>query len=73
MKREQIKALIELSTSYKEADGVIETYTGYKEYPQKIAYLQGMFNCEIIGRNMESAEADYKALLTTIIDKKWKR
>lgn len=41
MKREQIKALIELSTSYKEADGVIETYTGYKEYPQKNCLSSG--------------------------------
>ena len=73
MRREQIKALIELSTSFEEADNVIETYTGNKSYPQKIAYLQGMFDCEIIGHHIENEEADYKALLTSIIEKKWNK
>ena len=73
VKREQIKALIELSTSFEEADAVIETYTGNKTYAQKIAYLQGMFDCEIIGRHIDSEEADYKALLTSIIERKWNK
>lgn len=71
MKREQIKALIELASSYEEADDIIVNYTGYKDYEFKTAYLQGMFNCEIIGSSIDSPEADYKALLTTIINKKW--
>jgi len=73
MKREQIKALIELSTSFTDADKIIETYTTNNTYSQKIAYLQGMFDCEIIGRSVDSEEADYKALLTSIIEKKWNR
>lgn len=72
MKREQIKALIELSSSYEEANQIIEKYTPHKEYGNKIAYLQGMFDCEIVGRNIESEEADYVALLTSIVEKKWK-
>lgn len=72
MKREQIKALIELSSSYEEANRIIEKYTLHREYKQKIAYLQGMFNCEIVGRHIEDEEADYMALLTSIVDKKWK-
>ena len=71
MKRQKIQALIELATSFEAADNVIETYTENKTYSQKIAYLQGMFDCEIVGRNIESEEADYKALLTSIIEAKW--
>ena len=72
MKREQIKALIELANSVEEADEIIETYTPYKQYSSKIAYLQGMFDCEIVGRHIENEEADYKALLTSIIEMKWR-
>jgi len=72
MKRKKIKALIELSNSFEEADNIIETYTDCKKYIQKIAYLQGMFDCEIVGRHIINEEADYKALLTSIINKKWK-
>lgn len=71
MKREAIKAMIELSTSFEQADEIIETYTGFTLYPQKIAYLQGMFDCEIVGRNIEDEEIDYTALLTSIIEAKW--
>lgn len=71
MKREQIKALIELSSSFEEADNVIETYTNNTAYSQKIAYIQGMFDCEIVGRHIDDEEADYIALLTSIVDKKW--
>ena len=67
MRREQIKALIELSATFEKADDVLNTYTNNKSYAQKIAYLQGMFDCEIISRNVESEEADYKALIASII------
>ncbi len=75
MNRKQIQALIELSTSYEEANSVIETYvslTDKSNYSQKIAFLLGMFDCEIVGRNIKDEEADYKALLTSIIEQKWK-
>lgn len=72
MKRKKIKALIELSNSYEEANQIIEKHTPYKEYGNKIAYLQGMFDCEIIRSHIESEEADYIALLTSIVEKKWK-
>ena len=32
----------------------------------------GMFDCRIIGRNEENEHADYVALLTTIINQKWR-
>lgn len=75
MKRRQIKALIELSGTFEEANKVIETYanlTDTSDFSQKLAYLQGMFDSEIVGRNIENVEADYVALLTSIIEQKWK-
>ena len=39
MQREQIKALIELSSSFDEANKVIEKYTSYASFEAKIAYL----------------------------------
>lgn len=75
MREEQIKALIELSDTYEEANAVIEKYaplTDKSSYAEKIKYITSKFDCEIVGRNVESEEADYIALLTTIIKRKWK-
>lgn len=71
MKREQIKALIELSNSYEEANEIIEKYAKLYTYEEKIAYIRGMFNCEIFHTTIDSKESDYIALLTTIINQKW--
>lgn len=75
MNRKQIKAMINLSSTFEEANEVIEEYAELNDntdYSQKLAYLKGMFDCQIIGRNIESAEADYVAMLTSIIEQKWK-
>lgn len=72
MERKQIKVLIELSNSFEEADEVIEKYTGYTSFETKIAYLKGMFDCSIVGGEGGSLEADYIALLTAIVDHKWR-
>ena len=75
MNRRQIKSLINLSNTFEEANEVIETYAGLddnSDFSQKLAYLKGMFDCQIVGRNVESTEADYVALLTYIIEQKWK-
>lgn len=71
MKRKQIKALIELSSSFEEANDIIEKYTDLRSYGQKIAYLQGMFDCEIVGHDTKDVEVDYVAILTSIVEHKW--
>lgn len=71
MKRDQIKALIELSNSYEEANEVIEKYVGLKTYEEKIAYVRGMFDCEIFHTTIDSKETDYIALLTSVLNRKW--
>lgn len=71
MKREQIKALLELSASVEEAKEIMDKYVGYNTIEEKIAFLNGMFGHEIIFREVESTEADYVALLASIVNKKW--
>jgi len=72
MERKKIKALIECSTSFEKANEVLNKYTNYKSDAERIAYLQGMFDCEIVGRNTEDIHMDYVALLTSIVESKWK-
>lgn len=71
MERERIKMLIELSSSYNDANDVIEKYVGLKNYAEKIAYIRGMFDCEIFSRTDDNEEIDYIALLTSIVERKW--
>ena len=72
MERERIKMLIELSSSYNDANDVIEKYVGLKNYAEKIAYIRGMFDCEIFSRTDDNEEIDYIALLTSVVEKKWR-
>lgn len=71
MNREKIKCLIELSTSFEGADEILSKYTPFHSDEEKIAYLYGMFDCEIVDRNTSDIHTDYVALLTAIINKKW--
>ncbi len=75
MNRRQIKAMINLSSTFEEANEVIEKYAELSnsfDYAQKLAFLKGMFDCQIVGRSVESTEADYVAMLTSIVEQKWK-
>lgn len=76
MTRERVKLMIELADSVSEANAIIEN-DGMKSIKEKMAFLKGMFNFELIGRcdnpEMETnAEVmDYYAILNTIINEKW--
>ena len=72
MERKKIQTLIELAVSFEEADQVIEEFTGLRTDEEKIAYLHGMFDCRIIGRIGNDVHTDYVALLTAIINQKWR-
>lgn len=67
MEREKIKILIECANSFEEANEILEKYTNYKSYEERIAFLQGMYNCQIISRNTDDIYTDYVATLTTIV------
>ncbi len=77
MNRKKMKMLIELSSNVKEADAVVEEL-GFGTIKEKIAFLKGMFDFSLIGRNdiaeinpEEAEKTDYYAMLSTIINKKW--
>lgn len=77
MKREKIKALIELSANVEEADEIIVSL-GFETTKEKIAYLSGMFDFQLIGRytkknitKEKEEEMDYFSILNTIISEKW--
>ena len=72
MEREKIKTLIECATSFEKADAILERYTNYKSDAERIAFLHGMFDCKIVGRNVEDVHMDYVALLTSIVNNKWR-
>lgn len=72
MEREEVKTLIECATSFERANEILEKYTNYESDAERIAYLQGMFNCKIVGRNVEDIHMDYVALLTSIVENKWR-
>ena len=72
--REVIKILIELSPNVEEADKVINENYGFKGIDEKMAFLKGMFDVELISKNdatgiskEKSAEMTYWAMLNAII------
>lgn len=77
MNRERVRVLIELSNSVEQADEIIVS-EGLKSIKEKIAFLKGMFDCEIIDRKREKSlseeecnKMDYYSLLYAIISAKW--
>ena len=77
MKRERVKALIELSNSVEQADEII-IREGFITVKEKIAFLKGMFDFTVIGRHREEMldeeernKMDYYSILSAIINAKW--
>lgn len=72
--REMVKTLIEISPSVEEADKVIEENYEFKSIGEKITFLQGMFDVQVIcvddadgiGKE-ESDKMTYFSMLNTII------
>jgi hypothetical protein len=71
-KHDAIKALIELSVTIEDADEVINKHIGLETYKEKIAFLKGMFDVEVIDANKtDSDELIYKLMLDAIINAKY--
>lgn len=77
MERERVKALIELSNSVEQADEIIAR-EGCISVKEKIAFLKGMFDFTVIGRQREEAlgveerdRMDYHSVLSAVINAKW--
>ena len=66
--RELIKALIELAPNVDEADKVINKYYDFKSIREKVAFLKGMFDVQIVGHETdEPDETTYFTMLATVI------
>ena len=65
--QEALKTLIEVSTSVEIADEIINRY--YKTIPEKVSFLKENFPVTIYN---EPDEDTYQAMLSNIIDEKWK-
>ena len=48
--REKIKLLIELSPTVEEADKIIEENYGFTTIAEKMAFLKGMFNVQVVSK-----------------------
>lgn len=72
MDRNEIKMLIELATTFEQADEIMQTYTDFDTDKERIAFLRGLFDCKIIGRSVSDDHTDYVALLTAIVNQKWR-
>jgi len=74
---EVVKTMVELSLTTEEADGIIEEFTPFKTYEAKCGFLREYFpNVSILGRcdgkNGNSIQTDYEALLSAVINLKWR-
>lgn len=69
MERERVQALIILSSSTEEADLEIVKFLGNVSVKEKIAFLRGMFDVQIISRCVQTNddESDYYAMLGSIL------
>jgi len=72
--REVIKTLIQLSPNVEEADKVINENYNFTSIGEKMAFLKGMFDVELVSKHdspgiskEKSAEMDYWAMLNAII------
>ena len=73
--RTLIKALIPVAPSAEEADKLIVENFGFETTLEKIAFLKGMYDLEVIVRedgpsttSKESAEQDYWAMLSAVMN-----
>lgn len=69
MKREKVKALIILSMNTKEADLQIEKFLGNVSVKEKIAFLRGMFDVQIISECEQTKDEKivYEIMLDSIL------
>lgn len=68
LNRKQIKILLETAPTVEDADEVITKNFDFKSIQEKVAFLKGMFDVQIVGHEEnEPDEMDYFCMLATII------
>ena len=68
LSREQVKILLQTARTVEEADEVIIKNFDFESIREKVAFLKGMFDVQIIGHEeKEPDEMDYFSMLASII------
>jgi hypothetical protein len=71
--KDAIKAMIELPDTWEEADEIIEEFAGITELRQKLGYVMGMLDVSVVcGAGGSSDRNDYTAMLSAVVNKKWR-
>jgi len=76
--KDAVKAMVELSETWQEADKVIKEFTPWKSTGERLSYLYGTFNVSILASHdgiedeQHKLEADYRAVLSAIVNQKWR-
>ena len=64
---------LKASTSYAEADELVEEYTNYKTFKQKANFLRHMLNLGENIFNTKNPEADYVNMLGMLVNTRYER
>lgn len=68
LSREHVKIMLETARTVEEADEVIGKYYNFESIREKVAFLKGMFDVQVVGHEeKEPDEMDYFSMLATII------
>jgi hypothetical protein len=73
-----MKTMIEFSETWEDADEIITEFTTYKTNAEKRDYVLELFKgsvsilCGYDGADTDKAEADYRSLLSAIVNLKWR-
>lgn len=75
LSRDDVKVFIKISPNVEEADKIIDENYNFKSIGEKIAFLKGMFDVNLVHKydadgvsEEKSAEMDYWAMLSAIIN-----
>ena len=73
IKNDAIMGLLELSGSIDEADSYVIKHSGYTAVKDKLEFVLDLYkDVAIFGGCGNSIETDYKVVLSTIINQKWR-
>lgn len=75
---DMVKSLVEMAESFEDADRIIVKFTDLRTTKEKLDFLFENFDVAIVGANSSKKDkeskllTDYEAVLTAIVNKKWR-
>ena len=74
--REAIKTMVEFAETWEDADKIISEFTPCTSTGEKLSFLYDMFDVSLLGgcdgANGDKIETNYQAVLSAIVNKKWR-